>query len=921
MMHKLGFSGMKSLDQFRSLSGSVSGTAKTFPLSSRSSSDSVSSGSFANLKLTAEKLVKEQASVKTDLDMANMKLKKSAEQIHTLEEKVQNTINENAKLKVKQKEDAKLWKGLESKFSSTKTLCDQLTETLQYLAGQVQDGKYPLSLGPFFFHTVQHRFSLKISKPASTAEQDRKLYEDKLSASSKAFDSLHLQMNALSVKLDSMEEIIRNRDQELMELRIVKEEREKSYRDEHCRTASLIEEKDLTLIMTFFTCSLHADATIKQLEGTVEHDKLATERINSQLEMMHFELSLKEDVCTSLRTTQENLEKEKSALQSSNEDLSKKVITSCQEIKSLEDLNNGLVAKLIELDKHSLTLSDNVVQLNSAFDTCYMLVQQDKEFAAKHAQKQYDQLHDRLLHITSEKSALLLVNQELKNKVIEMRDVQEGVMVQHAEECRLAEERIRRLESEAETLLSKKIELEMLVTKSEEKIENLSESSSLSENKMRDLLLKCSALESENQDIQEKLQVKLQEKVEEVDTLQKEIGKHEQHIDSLEKQVSQLCDNLDEKEQINLQCKNREKQLEDKKEEIQALLAAAESKLAEAKKQYDLMLESKQSELSKHLKEISQRNDQAINDIRRKYEVEKLEILNLEKEKADRVVGEMERKCDQKLTENKEESRQYLMRVQEEHTALINCLQQEHGKKESNLRADHCEELKHVQLQAEDELREKTMSLRKEHEVQIRALRCQHEDESRKLQEELELQKSKEERQRALLQLQWKVMDDNPKEDQEVNSKKDYSISSIKMRDTDGGKRSQLALMRPQKEEKDSPFLRATQTPVTNLLKKVKKPNTGSIMSIPKHSRKVTHREYEVETSNGRTITKRRKTKSTVMFEDPTKHKKMETPKAKTTKDVPEVIKGGGHSRPSNIGDLFTEGSLNPYADDPYAFD
>nr|AAF87847.1 F16L1.1 [Arabidopsis thaliana] len=27
------------------------------------------------------------------------------------------------------------------------------------------------------------------------------------------------------------------------------------------------------------------------------------------------------------------------------------------------------------------------------------------------------------------------------------------------------------------------------------------------------------------------------------------------------------------------------------------------------------------------------------------------------------------------------------------------------------------------------------------------------------------------------------------------------------------------------------------------------------------------------------------------------------------------------HARSANIGDLFSEGSLNPYADDPYAFD
>lgn len=44
--------------------------------------------------------------------------------------------------------------------------------------------------------------------------------------------------------------------------------------------------------------------------------------------------------------------------------------------------------------------------------------------------------------------------------------------------------------------------------------------------------------------------------------------------------------------------------------QIQASLLAAESNLAEAKKQHDQMLESKQLELSRHLKELSQKNDQ-----------------------------------------------------------------------------------------------------------------------------------------------------------------------------------------------------------------------------------------------------------------------------------------------------------------------
>lgn len=61
-----------------------------------------------------------------------------------LEAKLLQAVNENAKLKVKQTEDTKLWKGLDSKFSSTKTLCDQLTETLQRLAGQTHAGMIKL---------------------------------------------------------------------------------------------------------------------------------------------------------------------------------------------------------------------------------------------------------------------------------------------------------------------------------------------------------------------------------------------------------------------------------------------------------------------------------------------------------------------------------------------------------------------------------------------------------------------------------------------------------------------------------------------------------------------------------------------------------------------------------------------------------
>ncbi|KAK8466854.1 hypothetical protein PHAVU_008G173500 [Phaseolus vulgaris] len=505
-------------------------------------------------------------------------------------------------------------------------------------------------------------------------------------------------------------------------------------------------------------------------------------------------------------------------------------------------------------------------------------------------------------------------NLELSKTVDELQKVQESTVAQLTEDSRLAAERIQSLVSETETLISKKKEAEVLISKLEEKAECLLESSRSSDNHVQDLLLKVSALETESKENTGRLQAEILKKSEEIDTLQKERIKLEQHADSLDQEVIQLHSVLEEKEQRVLQHKEQEKKLEDQITENISLLNAVESKLSEARKQYDQMVENKQLELSRHLKEISQRNDQAINEIKRKYELEKMEIVNMEKDKTDKTIAEIEGRCDKKLAECNEESKQQLMRIQEEHTVLVTQMREEHDKRQLSLIAEHDVQLQRTQLQAEKELREKTMFMRNDHEAQIKALRCELEDECRKLEEELHLQKSKEDRQRALLQLQWKVMSDKPKEDQEVNSKQDYSISSIKRRSSCGGKRNL-------QHDVDSPYFEAAQTPVPKLLKKVDNIKTGSAVNIPKsHRKQVTRHEYEVETSNGRKITKKRKTRSTVMFED-SRNRKINTPKVNTPRSVVKSIKGVGHTNPSNIGDLFSEGSLNPYADDPYAFD
>lgn len=199
---------------------------------------------------------------------------------------------------------------------------------------------------------------------------------------------------------------------------------------------------------------------------------------------VQLELRSKDDEIKCLLTTQENLEKENSNLLLSNNEYAKKLSISLQEIKHLEGFVAVLAAQLVELDKQNLTFTDKFDELNSLYDTCFKLVQQEKELAAEHAQKKYEQLCDKFLCITSEKDALELVNQKLNSKIIELQKTQESVMAQLSEECHLAKRRIQKLASEAENLVSKKIETENLVSKLEEKIDTLSESSRSSENKM-----------------------------------------------------------------------------------------------------------------------------------------------------------------------------------------------------------------------------------------------------------------------------------------------------------------------------------------------------------------------------------------------------------------------------------------------------
>ncbi|CAN1239289.1 Synaptonemal complex protein 1 [Linum grandiflorum] len=669
-MKKLAFPSLRSLDHSKAASGS----AKSFSYPSRSSSNQMQLGSFTNLKIAAEKLVKEQASLKTDLETANNKLKKSADDVRALEEKLQSAFHENVKLQVERKEDEKLWNGLESNFCSAKSMCDQLSETLDCLAVQIQD-----------------------------AEKDKEFFEGKLSTSSNAIDILNQQIYDLSLKLTSTEETVTTCERELTNLSNEDKEKSNVFAQEKCRLTNLIEEKDYT---------------IKQFEATLAANQSDTRIVNSKLENLHMELKLKDDEIKNTSIAVQNLEKEKSDLQLTKQRYSNDLDALRDEIRKLESFVNVLTAQLVQLDKQSLDYIKNFDLLNSLYDTSSKLIQEENDLVSKHAKKQHDMLQNQVVGVTSEREEMQLRIKERNDKIYELEKTQDSIREMLGEEQILAAQNISKLEAEAKALGKKKDEMDLILSNLEEKLAALSESSRSSEKEMEELLQKLARLEEENRDSTAKLQADIQEKVDEINNLQKELAKHDQEVHSLKNKVDELEHMVQEKEETVLQGKESERKLEYQINEVKASLTTGESRLVEVRKQYEVMLDRKELELSKHLQEISTRNDQAITEIRTKYEDEKAEIINMEKEKVRKFSGlsymnvnkllhDMERNCTQKLSEQKEDLRQQVMRIQDEHTAL------------------------------------KILQLRNEHEGQMKTLRIQYEDVCKKLQDELNIQKSK----------------------------------------------------------------------------------------------------------------------------------------------------------------------------------
>jgi uncharacterized protein (DUF3084 family) len=224
------------------------------------------------------------------------------------------------------------------------------------------------------------------------------------------------------------------------------------------------------------------------LEVSVEENKARLLCADSRLQCMEQELKLKQDVCAGLKENLASAEKEKSDLELRNQGYSLEMERLSKDNKDANALLRSFMAKVAELDKEHASMSNHVSRLLSSFEKYYGMVQEEKMLITRSAKDKLEHLQNQFVNLTSENSGLKIEIGELKSRITELQKTQEIVMVQHVEECQVAEDKIRRLESEAEISASNVNRLEYLSSELQGRVQKLLEDSTLAENqKVREL--------------------------------------------------------------------------------------------------------------------------------------------------------------------------------------------------------------------------------------------------------------------------------------------------------------------------------------------------------------------------------------------------------------------------------------------------
>ncbi|KAH7440409.1 hypothetical protein KP509_04G105600 [Ceratopteris richardii] len=869
---------------------------------------------LTQLKLTAEKMLQEQASVKTDLQVTYSKLEKSEQEVQLLETRLQEIKDENGMLRVKQLEAVKLWEGLESKFTSTKTFCNQLMETLQHLALQVQE-----------------------------VERGKQVLEEKLVERSRFYQEIKLQVEDLSAKKRNTEKIADNWKMEYGDLAKLHEQTKNTLSQEIGRLEQLEFEKETHLRTSNEMLQQerqklnYAESQLCQLQNEVkekmrELDEAQTE-INAVKKEKETQLEMINVTLQSFRNRNDELE---------------------------QDLR-AVLSKCNDLEVNSIMSKENVNELSAALEKCKELMEQERNVKLETLKnlKAVESEHEKFVNF---KTALGKHVNDLESEVHMLKDENEAPTMQNTsiiQELRFSCKQMHDLAKE-------KLELVQISQHLQSTLDALSATAMELISRRDHLVMENSSLHLEIQVVKSNAESVVEEKLCEIEKLTTMTAKNREVLSAQEAEIAFLRQSLLEKEQVMGGLLDEQKQLKRQCSEAIDQKLSAEKHCEEICKLAETQLETKLMELNKRIKEISERNDEEMKEIRRKCESETNQAIIKEEQKAASLLTSIREECESKIKEAQNRSLLKQKSSEIEHQAEIRELIQKHETERELLASQYQEELKH---QIEEEKKKWT----KEFEIQINELKNRQIEELKKLhfdnlsdcsradvkvsrlqskltvlEETLEKEKSKREDDLKAAMENYKEAVDNFDAERtmyeekckqhdrvEIALKKELEETKKNLLDWEercksleaDGSRKKLAKNQSNQEcIALEPKLTANKgiSAVCCLNEGRKSDNMmekGKCQSVilPTHSKTVTHHEYEVATSDGKKTITRKRTKSTVMIESPLDAKR---PGRRKSTRISSQHKKAKPSRvyAMTMGDLFGGKSLDPYSDDPYAF-
>ena len=151
---------------------------------------------------------------------------------------------------------------------------------------------------------------------------------------------------------------------------------------------------------------------------------------------------------------------------------------------------------IIQLERENKIIETNVSNLLSSYKKYYELVQEEKRLIIESTNGKINGIQKMYIQSQEKNNGLSAQIKELNGKITELEKMQEFSMVQHAEECQLAEEKINKMQHEVKSLGSEKVELEKTNSELQEKVKHLTEASAEAESHVVciNLILFCPSL-------------------------------------------------------------------------------------------------------------------------------------------------------------------------------------------------------------------------------------------------------------------------------------------------------------------------------------------------------------------------------------------------------------------------------------------